>query len=291
MLSKLLRRVTTAITALVLAVSSALAAPTMSEAAFTDAYVAKLKGKNPDIEVTVDEPLLLSAKQGEQEQQIMLGNAYELYLNDPDALKDILNRYIDSAVESMSTIDATLTADNVMPVVKDDRWLPEIQALLRERGNDESLDYYFEPLTDGLVVFYVLDTPSNIRYVSRGDLAASGIGFDDLREVAVGNLDSLMEQLEAMAGEGFYALFLDGNYDASLLLVDAIWNSGSFDVAGDLVVAVPARDILLITGSDEDSGLEMLVEFADKSYDESPYRLTRNFYRRSGNSWELFRRR
>ena len=40
-----------------------------------------------------------------------------------------------------------------------------------------------------------------------------------------------------------------GDYEASLLLFDDIWRDGQVKVDGDIVVAVPAKDVLLVTGS------------------------------------------
>jgi uncharacterized protein YtpQ (UPF0354 family) len=40
-----------------------------------------------------------------------------------------------------------------------------------------------------------------------------------------------------------------GQYESSLLLAENIWSSGQIEVDGDVVVAVPAKDALLVTGS------------------------------------------
>jgi uncharacterized protein YtpQ (UPF0354 family) len=46
-----------------------------------------------------------------------------------------------------------------------------------------------------------------------------------------------------------------GDYEASLLLFDDIWSGGQIKVEGDIVVAVPAKNVLLITGSQNRKGL------------------------------------
>ncbi len=65
-----------------------------------------------------------------------------------------------------------------------------------------------------------------------------------------------------------------GDYEASLLLIDDIWSGGQIKVDGDIVVAVPARDVLLVTGSRNRTGLKKVRELAAKYVAEGRYELT-----------------
>ena len=61
---------------------------------------------------------------------------------------------------------------------------------------------------------------------------------------------------------------------ASLLAVPDFWAKGEFNVDGEIVVAIPARDHLLITGSKNAAGLAKMREVAARVVQESPQRLT-----------------
>ena len=65
-----------------------------------------------------------------------------------------------------------------------------------------------------------------------------------------------------------------GSYEASLLLADGIWSSGQITVDGDIVVAVPSRDALLVTGSRNRRGIArlraMAAELAAGTYALTP---------------------
>ena len=65
-----------------------------------------------------------------------------------------------------------------------------------------------------------------------------------------------------------------GDYEPSLLLIDDIWSSGQIKVTGDIVVAVPARDVRLVTGSRSRPGLKGIRELATKFRAQGPYGLT-----------------
>ena len=68
-----------------------------------------------------------------------------------------------------------------------------------------------------------------------------------------------------------------GNYEASLLLIDDIWSSGQVKVNGDIVVAIPTRDVLLVTGSRNRSGLKRVRELAAKFIVPRTVRADRHF--------------
>ena len=65
-----------------------------------------------------------------------------------------------------------------------------------------------------------------------------------------------------------------GNYEASLLAVPDFWSKGQFKVDGEIVVAIPARDHLLITGSRNAEGLAKLREVAARVAQDIPQRIT-----------------
>ena len=74
-----------------------------------------------------------------------------------------------------------------------------------------------------------------------------------------------------------------GDYEASLVLLDSIWSDGQMDVKGDVVVAIPTRDLLLVTGSQDTQGIEKLKQMVKEASTDGSYRLTQKlFVHRSG---------
>lgn len=51
-------------------------------------------------------------------------------------------------------------------------------------------------------------------------------------------------------------------YGASLILVDSIWSGDQVKVNGDIVVAVPAKDVVLVTGSRDRKNLAAMRQLA-----------------------------
>jgi uncharacterized protein YtpQ (UPF0354 family) len=69
-----------------------------------------------------------------------------------------------------------------------------------------------------------------------------------------------------------------GDYEASLLVLDSIWSGGQMDVSGEAVVAVPTRDLLLVTGSQNPQGIEKVRQMVKEASDGGSYRLTQKLF-------------
>ncbi|MFZ4699451.1 MAG: DUF1444 family protein, partial [Candidatus Methylumidiphilus sp.] len=117
------------------------------------------------------------------------------------------------------------------------------------------------------------DTDNNINYFSPKDLEKLEIPRDKLRELAIENLRRLLPKPQIRAGALASMITVGGDYEASLLLFDDLWaNLPAVD--GEIVVAVPTRDLLVFTGSHNQEGLEKIREFATTESRESAYRLS-----------------
>ena len=75
---------------------------------------------------------------------------------------------------------------------------------------------------------------------------------------------------------------------ASLLLLDDIWSGGKLKLSGEIVIAIPTRDVLLVTGSDNKDGVKKLRELAKKTAADGPYSLTDRLFVYRGGKFERF---
>ena len=111
----------------------------------------------------------------------------------------------------------------------------------------------------------VYDLPHSMRSISGDDLKGWDISWYEAMETAKGSL-SEMEFAVAKIGDHLYASASGDNYDASrLILTDLIQQ---MEVRGDHVAMVPNRDTLLVTGSDDEAGLQIMVDLAEKALED-----------------------
>ena len=226
-------------------------------AAMAEALSAELAGRR----VTVAAELELTVSYAEGSQSVWLRNLYGEYRRDPSLFGEIVDVYIAALTEAPRPHAVAGMPDRtrIVPVVKDRQWLDDNVRGLRDRG--VAVDFVYDDLNDELVVVYAEDSENRVRYLMADENL--GVKRDELRALAIANLKRLLPKIEMnLIDEGFAWFSAGGDYEASLLLFDGIWNGGQVAMDGDIVVAVPAKDMLLVTGSRNEKGLAAIRQLA-----------------------------
>jgi uncharacterized protein YtpQ (UPF0354 family) len=251
---------------------------TESREKFTEEYAASLRSALPDVTVKITGPLeVRTVGKAGGETTCFLENAYTDYKASPADKADVIKRYTGSFVETLHSAGASDAIDTtrIVPVIKDKAYLQEVKESLKARGVDVSkMNQVFEEYNSELVIVYAEDTPSNMRYFNADDLKKTGLQLSDLRSLAVKNLLRLVPDIKFQGSDGTYMVTAGGDYEACLLLSRSLWEGGQMKVDGEYVVAIPSRDLLLVTGSENKAGIEKLREIAAKMTKEASHGLT-----------------
>ncbi len=88
-----------------------------------------------------------------------------------------------------------------------------------------------------------------------------------MNEIAIENLGELATEIKRQGENGEYMLTMGGDFESSLILLD-IWNNENFPVDGEIIIGVPARDIILVTGSNDTENIKE-IKSKIKSINES----------------------
>lgn len=269
----MLRIVAALLVALCFAVAQA---KPLSPGDFTTRFAGALRSELPTSTITItgDMQLIIKAADG-KEARAFLDNAYREYLADPNDLAGVVRKYVAAFAEQQRLSSARLERSQIVPVIKDRGWLAQAEAAVTARGAKPP-EYVSEPLNDELVVFYAQDSPANIRYLVPKQLEEEGIARAELRALATQNLQRLLPKIELHSGPLVSMITAGGSYESSLLLLDGLWSKGDVPakVDGDIVVAIPARDLLFLTGSRNAAGVARLRELAAKYVKQASYSLT-----------------
>jgi uncharacterized protein YtpQ (UPF0354 family) len=194
-------------------------------------------------------------------------------------LDSVLDRLMRSSiVVERATPDVEAGRRSIMPVIKTIDWHRTSLAQLAKAGLDlndpQNQPFILRRLAGDLVVTYVQDTGDSMSYVGNADCRKLGLDLDELHAIAMNNLErDALPRLEIRGGEGRYAARLDRNYDASMVLLFERW-SDQMDLDGDPVIALAARDELLICGSDDEEATTSLRAMAADIASRAPYALS-----------------
>lgn len=264
----------------------------LTPAQFTKEFVAVLCTASPDLEITVIKDLELKIKKpGSKEHTTFLHNAYDTYKTDPKLKEAVVRRFVSALLENITNEKAFegLDPSRIIPVVKDRRWLEETRNALISRGAQKLPEHVYDDLNDDLIVLYAEDSPKNIRYFGPGDLEKAQIDRKDLRGLACENLKKLIPKIERHGANGLYMIAAGGDYEASLLLFEGIWNDIQKEVSGEIVVAIPTRDLLIVTGSEDAEGLLRMRKIIEDATAKGSYRLTQKMFVYRGGKFDEFK--
>ena len=234
-----------------LALCSAVQAQTLPPSAFTEKFAKSLGAAVAPASVSVAKELQLTMQRANSSQvTINLTNAYRDYTASPARFDDLVKTVASSLTQPAA---AKLDRARIVPVIKDRAWLKELAQSFAP--GQEAL---YDDFNKELVIVYAEDSDTRMRYLSTRDDVGDRSA---LRALAISNLKRILPKIEQRRHDDTISIIsVGGDYEASLLLLDDIWSSGQIKFDGDLVVAIPARDALLVTGSKNRKGLKAMRE-------------------------------
>ncbi len=255
-------------------VSFACTPQTLSPSRFTEEFSKAVRLASPSTRVAVksDLEVLLTNSAG-KDSTVFLDNAYKEYLQDNYGIDGVIQRYVASYLD-VRYDEVAIDRSLIVPVIKDRQWLSDISQSLQNSGKNQPLEHVVEDLNERLVIVYAEDSPNSIRYLIPKNLEEIGLSKAELRKLSIENLKRVLPDIELHKGPLVSMITAGGSFEASLLLFDDLWNGDSIKVEGDLVVAIPSRDLLLVTGSKTPGGIAKLRELATRSLQKASYHLT-----------------
>jgi uncharacterized protein YtpQ (UPF0354 family) len=262
--------------ALVIFASPARAEP-LDPDAFTTAFAKAAAAAIPTAKVTVTGHLQTDTRSAKGETTTSdLRNAYSRYVEHPQALDEIIQQYVGVLADSVRLADAPAPdRSRIVPVFKPLQWLEGLRQERKTQNVQRAPEPLTEPYNAELTIVYAEDLPSSVRFLTTRDDVGDPA---KLHNLALANLHRLVPKIEMRAGaDGISLVSAGGQYESSLLLADNIWSGGQIKVDGDIVVAVPAKDALLVTGSGNQTGLKRLRAIAAELA-ARPYGLTKALF-------------
>ena len=178
-------------------------------------------------------------------------------------------------MNALAYVKASVPADDPAPVVE----------------MDDDSSPVLRPLVGELLVSYVIDQGSHLELINGAQMRELGLTADDLHARAVANLAAFAEGRVNLRRAGTVnALYLDGNFEASLLLLDELWNEQlrSYYTTPP-VVAVPARDVLAFSEVGSAGGIAELRQVVERVWPGGDHLLSRSLFVRREGCWSLFR--
>ena len=262
----------------------------ISERAFTEIYTDSLKKYHPENTYTIAKDLEIHVKVKFNENDFIhyLNNAYASYKNEPDSLASVIQMYIKSSADLYKK-EEPIQKNKIIPVIKDAAYIDEMAITLNANNKtNEPVSLVYEKYNDKLVIVYAEDGENGIAYFTTERFKESGLNKDSLFTLAMKNLDAVLPKIEILGEKGYYMITAGGYYEASLVLLNDIWTKENMPVKGDIIIAIPTRDLLLVTGSKDPEGIKKVKSAAKQAWETGPYQLTPDLFRWNGKKFEPY---
>jgi len=230
----------------------------------------------------------LPAANGQEPLTLFLSNFHDEYrAAPPERRGQVLQRLLllNALPELPETYEAVRPA--LLPVLRPRSYF-ELLGLL-QTGADQpasgKVPVAWRPLGEVMAVALVHDTPDAMRYITSDQLASWGVSFEQASAVALENLRRRStESLETLAPGTCRSSWAD-SYAASRLLLDEVLRR--CPVKGQPVVLIPNRDLLLLTGSQDEQGQLLIAQWAEHAL-ATPRPLDGRALRRTSEGWVPF---
>ena len=165
------------------------------------------------------------------------------------------------------------------------------------RVADDGESLILRPFVGSLVIAYVVEEGDKTRELRHKDLFASGADAKGAREAlqqglhdrALANLARYVEKtgIKLKTHGSLMTVQFDGDWEATLLLYPKLWKHLCDEMGDELVVAVPARDVLAVAPLDSDEGVAELGRVVDRVWPRDHHRLSEELLCLVGGEWRV----
>lgn len=254
---------------------------------FAQLFADELRRLGESASLEFDKATFSLVRSGPRLQVANLSTAYRDYINArPTEREEVLHRHLRLWLESNAIVprDFADARTNLLPRVRSRRYGTLVDLESRLRGMPVQSDPGYE-LAEHLTVQLVYDRPDSTVTIHAGHLSGWGVTFDDAFPVALQNLRHRSREDLKPHSPGVWRSPSADDHDAARLLLTEIINR--LPVRGEPVAAIPNRNTLLITGSQDIDGLRSLAQLTKREFEE-PDPITAISFRLSDGIWTPF---
>ncbi|WP_243386515.1 DUF1444 domain-containing protein [Bacillus kexueae] len=162
--------------------------------------------------------------------------------------------YIKESFTAMKSTDPLKGKErNILPVIRSTSFPTE---------SNDGIPLIHDDHTAETRIFYALDLGNSYRLIDENLMEKENWTKQHLKEMALFNLRALdtVVKKDQVAGNDFYFVRSNDGYDASRILNDSLLEEYAKKVEGDMVVAVPHQDVLIICDIKNETGYDILAQ-------------------------------
>jgi uncharacterized protein YtpQ (UPF0354 family) len=146
------------------------------------------------------------------------------------------------------------------------------------------------PFVADLQVCYLVDTGNSYQYVQNRHIREFGISLDELHETGLQNLTRLtsIRDCRVKRHGHIYAFLMGGDFEASAILVDYLWDEKFRElVSGNYLAVVPSRDVLAFCDTCSVDSVMELRDVIGRVWPSGDHLISNKLYVRDNQGWRV----
>lgn len=166
---------------------------------------------------------------------------------------------------------------------------PSVPGQIEIRVSNPEMQPLSKPLFGDLVVHYAVDHGSAFATLFEKHLPEN-MSIDELHGIACANLERIADVNVQQTTVGPYGLIAGGNHEAAMICVPEFWKSFADNLQSDLVVALPAKDLVFIAAQQDMENINKMKKMVADVFADGAYLISRNLflYNRTTAQWALY---
>lgn len=203
-------------------------------------------------------------------------NLYDVYVQNPNDYEDYRDNIIQNVGELLNPTDDETV---LLPVIKTLDWMASINANTTDNGEYQDSSLVYMPLAGDLVIVFALDNSASMSYLLNdqlSDYCADG-EINAIYQLAMNNFQCYLQNIEIKLDDMGYIVYVDGNYDPSLILKFEQWKH-LIPLKGEPIIGVIARNQLVIADSQKSAQVSALKNYIKQEFDNLLYAISADLY-------------
>lgn len=251
---------------------------------FTSYVAGRMRVLAPDLPVKITGRLALEAGDSDAH-DLYLDRLFDVCGRNPEDAVELVDRFVQGMAAEIRAPQNAATRDVLRVIVRPQSYLKMELDSLAGRAAPVAA-----PLVGDLWLLGACDLPTTIRMLVSSDLTQLGISQAEALAIGKQNLLSTMQKIlaeGAKARQPGVSLLTGDPYESSLLAFPELWAPIARAGIGDLLVAVPASDVVLFSDSGAPNPVAGMGDLVQEvmAHDERP--LVPTIFRWSTGGWSV----
>lgn len=175
------------------------------------------------------------------------------YEEQKDKIIDEIVYYVEEAIAQMG--------DHSLEKMEDIKIMPVVRATSFDKKTKEGHSFIYSEHTAETNIYYALDLGKSYRLIDESMLKTLNMTEQQIKEMSLFNVRKLKNKYstDEVKGNIFYFINSNDGYDASRILNTSFLNEVQEQCEGEMLVAVPHQDVLIISDIRNKTGYDVMA--------------------------------